>query len=84
MRNFRLPRGGGEDRVFDTMAASAYVKMLQHYHVSSHGILVFFLQESKLTSIRVDYRENHEQTFLCEATQSLCSVVNSLSNMQRS
>jgi hypothetical protein len=44
---FRLPRGGGEDRVFDTMAASAYVKMLQHYHVSSHGILVFFLQESE-------------------------------------
>jgi hypothetical protein len=54
MRNFRLPRGGGGDRVFDTMAASAYVKMLQHYHVPSHGILVFFLQKSKLTSIRVD------------------------------
>jgi hypothetical protein len=64
MRNFRLPRGGGEDRVFDTMAASAYVKMLQHYHVSSHGILVFFLRESKITSIRADYREKYEQTLL--------------------
>jgi dsDNA-binding SOS-regulon protein len=52
MRNFRLPRGEEKIGFFDTMAASAYVKMLQHYHVPSHGILVFFLQESKLTSIR--------------------------------
>jgi hypothetical protein len=54
VRNFLLSRGGGGDPVFDTMAASAYVKMLQHYRVSSHGILVFFVQESKPTSIHAD------------------------------
>jgi hypothetical protein len=54
VRNFLLSRGGGGDRVFDTMAASAYVKMLQHYRVSSHGILVSFVQESKPTSIQAD------------------------------
>jgi hypothetical protein len=52
--NFRFPRVGGEDRVFDTMAASAYVKMLQHYRVSSQGILVVFREESKPTSIHTD------------------------------